>query len=81
MSWTASATITGNTVEDVQLAPGDITPAQREQFQLAKAGAKKIIDSGTVGSADKTYLVSLSGNANPGHVGNDSITISVTQAV
>lgn len=56
-----------------------------EQLRAAKVAAKDLIQTQTLGSEDKTYSVTLSGHANPGHepasgMANDSVYVSITQS-
>jgi hypothetical protein len=89
MSWSGSgqASEHGITVTSLTLSPPyeNADEQVREQMEIAADAATKLIRSGAIGGPEgKTFNVSVSGHANPGHEpaggwANDMVTVSVAQ--
>lgn len=92
MSWSASFPngVRGSAVDEdladdrAAISPPQLDKEPREQFDQARELASSLLASGCVGDGEKTFNVSLSGHANPGHLpahgwANDMVSVSVSQ--
>ena len=85
MSWSARWKLNnmGYTLKEVK-SNNINTPEAKEQHKAALDAAASVLISNSVGGIDKSYIINLSGHANPNHEpvpcrSNDYVTITIYQ--
>lgn len=84
MSFSANGTVVNGDIETLTKSPEVLPEYNSDMLEAALTAISDLLESGVLGTSDKTYRWSVSGHGNINHEpasgwSNDSMSISISQ--